>query len=472
VSIAILRGDARSLPLPDECADLIVCSPPYWALRSYSDNGEHYEGQIGSEEKPGEWLANMGDCAREWVRVLKPSGSLFVNLGDKYSTSMYSHSSVRNVPQPDGDWSLTGQRSKPNVQAARQDPVAPPKSLLGLPWRYALACMDDLGLILRKDIVWHKTNPLPESVDDRCATRHEYIFHFVRQPHYYAAVDEIREPHEMKPQRRPNGHNTRQELGVLPARTFSTSRREHAGTDGHPLGKLPGSVWEIPSQPLIVPAHVAVDHYAAFPFELPRRCILGWSPPAICLECGQGRWPVAQRSQEWTGRVNSGRAKRQLADGIGLSRGHNAAGYPHTKGVTTITGYACSCTAFTDHPPSERASNRVPEATRPLGDYARKQAGEYERVGPWREYHLDGWTAPPSRPALVVDPFGGTGTTALVADVLGRDAITFDRSADYCRLARWRTSDRGERARAMQVPKPPPVPDGQDALFDVSEAPI
>jgi len=75
--------------------------------------------------------------------------------------------------------------------------------------------------------------------------------------------------------------------------------------------------------------------------------------------------------------------------------------------------------------------------------------------------------APPTLPAVVLDPFGGTGTTALVASVLGRHGISVDRSADYCRLARWRTTDPGERARAMQVPKPPPVPEGQVSLFDL-----
>jgi hypothetical protein len=77
---------------------------------------------------------------------------------------------------------------------------------------------------------------------------------------------------------------------------------------------------------------------------------------------------------------------------------------------------------------------------------------------------------PPTRPAVVLDPFGGTGTTALVADVLGRTGISVDRSADYCRLARWRTTDPGERARALGVPKPPPVPDGQGDLFKDLEA--
>jgi site-specific DNA-methyltransferase (cytosine-N4-specific) len=111
----------------------------------------------------------------------------------------------------------------------------------------------------------------------------------------------------------------------------------------NPLGKLPGSVWEIASQPLKVPGHLAEDHFAAFPMELPRRCILGWCP-----------------------------------------------------------------------------------------------------VG-----------------GVVADPFGGTGTTALVAEMLGRTGLSFDLSADYCRLARWRTTDPAERARALGVPKPPPVIPGQ-----------
>ncbi len=496
MSVAILRGDARSLPLPDESVDLIVTSPPYFGQRDYRDNGQSLEGQIGAEATPREYVAALLDCTREWARVLKPSGSIFVNLGDKYSQRVAarksSHQDGLFPDRPDlvKDWKRDraaglARMPRENVISADGGWVRE-KSLMGLPWRYAIGCADDLGLILRRDIIWRKLSHLPESVADRCATSHEYLFHLAKQRRYYSAIDEIREPHEMRPQRRPNGHKTRQEFGVLPAQTFSTSQRDELGIDGHPLGKLPGSVWEIPSQPLVVPERVAhgrccggkarpgckrgLDHFAAFPFELPRRCILGWSPPGICLACGEGRRTVALREQEWTGRVNSGRAKRQLADGIGLSRGHNAAGYPHTRSVTSISGYACACTPYTDHEASEARSNRrdrAPESTRPHGDYARKQAGEYERVGPWREYHLDRWVAPPARPAVVLDPFMGTGTTLLMADVLGRDAIGIDRSNDYCRLARWRTTDPGERARAMRVPKPPVVPDGQDSLFDL-----
>src|SRR5215469_2058288 len=80
----ILRGDAASLPLPDASVDLIVCSPPYFGLRSYTDAGAHYDGQIGSEPTPREYLEALWACTAEWIRVLKPEGSLFINLGDKY----------------------------------------------------------------------------------------------------------------------------------------------------------------------------------------------------------------------------------------------------------------------------------------------------------------------------------------------------------------------------------------------------
>ena len=104
----VLRGDAAHLPLPDASVDLICTSPPYFGLRSYTDGGEHYGGQIGSEATPREYIAALLDCTREWVRVLKPSGSIFVNLGDRYdarpgsgpnsTTTAYGHSGPgRNV---------------------------------------------------------------------------------------------------------------------------------------------------------------------------------------------------------------------------------------------------------------------------------------------------------------------------------------------------------------------------------------
>ena len=142
--------------------------------------------------------------------------------------------------------------------------------------------------------MWHKLNGSPKAVTDRCRSSHEYLFHFTVRPRYYAAVDEIREDYG------PNTHSGRRDGLPSPAtRAVQQARPMGAGftqlngdlSDRNPLGKLPGSVWEIPSQPLSVPAHLGVDHFAAFPMELPRRVILGWSPPGVCTECGEGTAP-------------------------------------------------------------------------------------------------------------------------------------------------------------------------------------
>lgn len=379
----VIRGDAAALPLPDASVDLVVTSPPYYALRAYQDGGQTYDGQIGAEPTPAEYIANLVECTREWVRVLKPSGSLFVNLGDSYAGQ---------TPGRQGDSGARYDRrsaNEPYRAAARRGDTAPRKSLRGLPWRYAIGCIDQLGLILRAEIIWSKPNGLPESVTDRVRRSHEQWFHFVRQPRYYSAVGEIREPH------------------AAPFR----------------LGRLPGSVWEIATEPLRVPEHLGVDHFAAFPIEWPRRIITGWSPPGICVECGEGRRPVVSAH---------GETPRQRGRRAGYSGRHekvnrqelDTAGSHNTWRTFTITGHACAC----------------PEPTAP------------------------------TRPAVVLDPFGGTGTTALVASVLGRVGISVDRSADYCRLARWRTTDPGERARAARVPKPPAEVNGQVSLFDALEA--
>ena len=280
-----------------------------------------------------------------------------------------------------------------------------------MPWRYALGCTDDLGLILRAEIVWAKPNGLPESVTDRVRRAHEQVFHFTRQPRYYSAVDEVREAHAgtthpqgPRPQLQ-SGNGVTHKLGGFDSATLN------------PLGKLPGSVWSIPSAPLTVPAHLGVDHFAAYPPELVRRIILGWSPREVCSGCGEGRRPVSDR---WKIVTQHAITPSHKSSDNGRSRDFD---WDRKASLATITGYACAC----------------PDTTAP------------------------------ATPGLVVDPFGGTGTTALVAAVHGRTGITIDRSNDYCRLAQWRIHDPAERARALNVPKPPPITDGQEALFSALE---
>ncbi|MEU8199490.1 site-specific DNA-methyltransferase [Microbispora amethystogenes] len=455
----VIRGDARHLPLPDASVDLIVTSPPYFGLRSYTDGGEHYAGQIGDEASPREYVDNLLACTREWMRVLKPEGSLWLNLGDKYAQN-------RGQFGPQG---ASGQRANRAQAATYVDAPArraieygaPAKSLLGLPWRYAIGCVDELGLILRAEVIWAKPNGLPESVTDRVRRSHEQWFHMVKQPSYFSAVDEIRE-------QQIGGHS-----GL--AATFKRSKSSHTLVPGqyatqqrddrpdvpaaHPLGKLPGSVWEVATRPLKVPAELEVDHFAAFPTEWPRRLILGWSPAGICLGCGVGRRPVIASTGLDMTRPQARRAL-ELVERHGLTDEHIAAvravGVSDTgRGAATQTGTGRN---------TERVHVLAAEARTVLGGYAR----EFLLQRPTGFEHRCACpdSSAPTRPAVVLDPFGGTGTTALVASVLGRRGVTVDRSADYCRIAQWRTTDPGERARVLGLPKPQPVPEGQPSLFD------
>lgn len=249
--IQLIHGDATKIAdyLQPESVDLIVTSPPYFALRSYQDGDEHYDGQIGDEETPQQFLEALWAVTEQCWKVLKPEGSMFINLGDKYAVKKMN-------------W--------------RE------KSLLGLPWRYAIGLIDDNGLaggqwILRSEIIWAKPNGMPESVRDRVARKHEQWFHFTKNERYFAAIDEIRERHqtiESKNARRgPSGQNR----GTSTGRTHDDGRSVGNFTHSK-LGKLPGSVWEIATQPLIVPESLGVDHYAAFPMAWPYRIIKGWTP--------------------------------------------------------------------------------------------------------------------------------------------------------------------------------------------------
>jgi DNA modification methylase len=404
VTYQLIRGDATSIPLADDSVDLVVTSPPYFALRSYTDGGEHYDGQIGSEATPQAFLEALGAFTAECRRVLKPSGSMFVNLGDKYAGSGGNgNSGLGHVYAGDTE------RVPPSHGKTYGIPA---KSLMGLPWRYAIGCIDQLGLILRAEIVWAKPNGLPESVTDRVRRSHEQWFHFTKEPRYFSAVDEIREPHDG---REPHANAARGPSGENRGRNTERGSLGSVDLARSPLGKLPGSVWTVPTEPLRVPDHLGVDHFAAFPSEWPRRLILGWSPSGVCVACGEGRRPVVAKEFRADRGPQDGRRK------WGMDSAESGEGTTITPGtnLATITGYACAC----------------PDTTAP------------------------------TRPSVVLDPFSGTGTTTAVAHALGRHGVGIDLSADYLRLAEWRCNDPALRAKVLRVDKPKAVPDGQMGLF-------
>jgi DNA modification methylase len=154
--IKFLEGDVIDClkSLPDESVHCCVTSPPYWGLRDYG-----IDGQLGLEETPDEYVANMVEVFREVKRVLRSDGTLWLNLGDSYASSA-KESGGHNPKQDSNRGSRTGLK---------------PKDLVGIPWRVALALQTD-GWWLRSDIIWSKTNPMPESVTDRPTCAHEYVF--------------------------------------------------------------------------------------------------------------------------------------------------------------------------------------------------------------------------------------------------------------------------------------------------------
>jgi DNA modification methylase len=437
---AIVRADAVRIPLRDATVDLIITSPPYFSLRSYRDGDEHYDGQIGSEPTPTAFLCALWAVMDECWRVLAPGGSAWVNLGDKYAGSGghnnagISASSTLQGNGHVGGVSRTGepQKIKRTERATRRN--APDrytqaadvrtKSLMGLPWRFVLGLIDPMHYrsdhydgetrqwLLRAEVIWSKPNGLPESVRDRVRRSHEQWFHLTKEPRYFAGVDEVREvshPANVAHAARYSGR-----YGRINDANTSGHGHKSGSVGANPLGKLPGSVWSIPSQPLKVPPELGVDHFAAFPAEWPRRIIAGWSPVGICTACGEGRRAVVAKRfvQHWRQTATAtGRFEAVEGQGVAAHYGDRHIG-GHDE--ATITGYACAC----------------PD------------------------------TSAPTRPAVVLDPFGGTGTVAMMARAMGRYGVSIDLSADYNRLARWRIfeSGHGERALAKAEAKRMPAP--------------
>jgi DNA modification methylase len=470
----IIRGNALTLPLPDASVDLIVTSPPYFALRDYKDGDASLDGQIGAEATPAEFLAALWACAQEWWRVLKPSGSLWVNLGDKYSGPQAQNTKARSGD----DAARTWQQTNPKNSGIRN------KSLMGLPWRYAIGMVDGegdpdgIGWVLRAEVIWAKPNGLPESVRDRVARKHEQWFHFTKSERYFAAVDEIRERtgNEADPT------EYAKHLGTwTPDQDKSATARGQQGmhsTGGktaaltHPLGKLPGSVWSVATEPLRVPDELNVQHFAAFPTEWPRRIILGWAPTrGVCTACNEGRRPGNVCACTETIATPTGR--RADAD---PSKSTGRAGFNRPRGTDEGTvptsrhdhnHWAAELRDSPHRPRIEKLARRL-YGPAVFAHWIRTDYPNGARPIPvtFREALLRrGWlteppafVAPPTTPAVVLDPFGGTGTTAAAAKSLGCIGVSVDLSAAYCRLAEWRCNGDGFEKVDNKVHRRKPKP--------------
>lgn len=289
----ILFGDCREIMRrwaeQGVKAQMCVTSPPYFGLRDYG-----VDGQLGLEQTPDEYMQNMVEVFRVVRDVLADDGTLWLNLGDSYAATT---GGVGNNPSAKSTLTTNGGRGpQPGDKYAQGHegrrvklmPDVPAKNLLGIPWRVAFALQAD-GWYLRQDIIWHKPNPMPESVRDRCTKAHEYIFLLSKSPKYYFDAEAIKDPAVSE---KPAG-NKRHKYADAYAAGDSEEHRTKAG-----LLALAGvewktrnrrSVWTVATRPY------KGAHFATFPPALIEPCILAGSRPGdIVLDPFMGSGTTAE----------------------------------------------------------------------------------------------------------------------------------------------------------------------------------
>ena len=274
--VDIIQGDCREwLPmLPSNSVNCIVTSPPYFGLRDYG-----VEKQIGLEQTPDAFVAELVAVFSEARRVLRDDGTLWLNLGDSYAAARGgTHMPAQTVAggkNGKGDESAfrgMGGESRGGAHRNASAIGLKHKDLIGVPWRVAFALQAD-GWYLRQDIIWHKPNPMPESVADRCTKAHEYIFLFSKRDKYYFDSEAIKEPVTSN---KGNGKSFRggalAQAGILFG-NHSLKERETTGNVANESGlRNRRSVWSVATKPF------KGAHFATFPPDLIEPCILAGCP--------------------------------------------------------------------------------------------------------------------------------------------------------------------------------------------------
>ena len=416
-------GDAREVlaTLPADSVDCCVTSPPYWGLRKYAGEQElvwggkeecdhewvmketkdtrgiegstlvgtfqaealrishkdcfcslcgAWRGQLGLEPTPQLYLKHLVDIFEKVKRVLKPTGVCWVNIGDSYSGNGGA-----------GEWSKRkgGKQEYAGPQGDNPNRYSSnglkPKDLCLIPQRLAIALQEN-GWWVRSIIIWAKNNPMPESVTDRPTESHEYILMLTKSAKYYWDMEAVREKANPETQRTKPVNS-----GIAEGNLFNGDRRQNYEKDRHTVtAHNIRSVWTFSTQPY------PDAHFATFPEELPRRCILAsTSEKGNCPKCGRPWVRVVEHTNmEWI------KSAKKLND---LEHGRTRMGRTQEKPATNKTlGWkpSCSCGIET------------------------------------------------TEPALVLDPFSGSGTVGAIAKSLGRKAILIEVSAQYCEMAQKR----------------------------------
>lgn len=437
--VTLYLGHATEIArdLPDASVDCIVTSPPYWGLRDYG-----HPDQLGSEPTVDEFIGNLVVLFRELRRLLADDGTMWLNLGDTYATR---GSSIR-------DRSATGQADTARTRRPRAAGFST-KQLLMIPARVAIALQAD-GWILRSEIVWHKPNPMPESITDRPTKAHEMLYLFSKSDRYFYDAEAIAEPiAEGTLERLARGRSTSYIAPGQSPQTIAQPRarrapgprfggKKYGDSDDPAHATKSGNVyeiaehgmrnardvWTIPTQPF------AGAHFAVFPDELPRRCIrAGARPAGPRCDCDMlvqtptgaggsidptveiGRAGIARPRQPDEGRRPiTRREQRGFADQLRASARREE--IEARVGASTFAHYIRTDRTGARPLPADLLDELVDEG---VLDPAAIPA-----------------CAHPSKPAgVVLDPFSGSGTTGRIALLEGHRYIGFELNREYLDLS-------------------------------------
>ena len=385
VAFRILVGDAREklLELPDNSVHCCITSPPYWGLRSYQGD----PGMIGLEPTFDAHLENIVAVFREVRRVLRPDGTLWLNYGDAYAATSKG-SGGQSVKQLSNIGSFHGHAAHMDMGRFK------PKDLLMMPARVALALQAD-GWYLRSEIIWHKPNPMPESVTDRPTTAHEKIYLMTKQPQYFYDAVAVRTAVAREYQAETNDRAYWEGTAKYQAIGHSTNgfRRGSKELGGANLR----NVWRVPTY------NFKGAHFATFPPRLIEpRIRAGTSERGCCPECGDPWVRIVVKSGGTTGKSWHDHSD-DLGKGQAIAKCSGSEPYR-----VESRGWSPSCEC---------------EAGKPV-------------------------------PATVLDPFGGAGTVGLVADNLGRDSVLVEISAEYAAASETRIRLGHDRADPTTEPQP------------------
>ena len=458
--IKIIQGDClESLKkIEDQSINTCITSPPYWGLRDY--NGE--DKQLGLEDTPEEFVDNLVKVFREVKRVLRDDGTVWLNLGDTYA----GHKGNNRGDGAGGGKSRGELMGFNNINKKIPNGLKA-KDLVGIPWRVAFALQAD-GWYLRQDIIWHKPNPMPESVTDRCTKSHEYIFLFSKQPKYYFDNEIIKE----KAIGDRWGGNT-------PVDTTNTKYKQNKYDNGKNEGRFiyekrnKRSVWSVSTKSF------NEAHFATFPMDLIEPCVLAGCPKKTCAECREPyiNNPIYEYNENILntsvthGKYNNEATESANRQGLHANRGNKLIEVrENLPKQSTLVSFlkertnAKKLAECTDIPLSKLEHwfrsdssgfayptvNDWNKAREYIDDFSEefflidKSLSETELkndainskkvIGYKLEKQCDCNTNK-TRSGIVLDPFGGSATTAVVAEGHNRDSIMIELNSEYINIA-------------------------------------